>query len=348
MIVPKLYFIRNIVLENLLEIFLVSAVAAILAIRFYLHFTGYPQIGDAALHVAHTLVGGMIMLLSVMIFIHYMGKSAVILATILAGLGFGTFIDELGKFITRDNNYFFEPVIAFIYVIFMIIYLSFKILSTRRDISTTEYLANTVEIIKQAIISGLDKQQLELAQYYLKKVRGQSQIKQGLVTLLAEFEVAPEVQNQFLRFNHKIRSLYRQIIVTDLFKAGVVLFFILQTFFALSYSVITTQILPNYLLFHTLPQGSNQTLAQTGQLIFASTSTLFVIAGIFSLIKSRATAFNLFKVSVLVNIFFTQVFMFYEVRFEALLGLIFDLTLLYILNHLIYQETALQEESVLK
>jgi len=342
MTVPQLTFVRNIVLENLLEIFLVSAVAAILAIRFYLHFTGYPQIGDAQVHVAHTLVGGMMMVVSVMIFIHYMGKSTVILATILAGLGFGTFIDELGKFITRDNNYFFEPVIAYIYIILMVLYLSFKLLSTKKGISSKEYLANTVEIIKEAVISGLDKDQLELAQHYLQKITGQTETVTALHKLLAEFEVSPEAKNPVINLNHKVRNWYRKVTSTNLFKTGLIIFFIIQTFFALSYSVITTQILPNYLLFHQLPQQSNQTLAQTGQLIFASTSTLLVIAGIFSLVRSRATAFNLFKISVLVNIFFTQVFMFYEVRFEALLGLIFDLTLLYILNHLIYQETTLQ------
>jgi len=34
------------------------------------------------------------------------------------------FIDELGKFITSDNNYFFQPTISLIYIVFIIIFLN--------------------------------------------------------------------------------------------------------------------------------------------------------------------------------------------------------------------------------
>lgn len=58
----------------------------------------------------------------------YTNRTARHFAAATGGIGFGLFIDELGKFITKDNNYFFQPTIALIYVIFIILYLSIKII----------------------------------------------------------------------------------------------------------------------------------------------------------------------------------------------------------------------------
>jgi len=59
------YFIRNIEAGTYLEIFLVAAVASILAIRAYLAITGYPQLGNSDLHIAHMLWGGVFMLIGI-------------------------------------------------------------------------------------------------------------------------------------------------------------------------------------------------------------------------------------------------------------------------------------------
>ena len=99
---------RNAQARDQLDIFLISAVTSLLLIRFYLSLTGYPQIGSGGLHIAHVLFGGMFMLAGISVSLSFLGLHAQRLAAFLSGIGFGAFIDELGKFITRDNNYFFR------------------------------------------------------------------------------------------------------------------------------------------------------------------------------------------------------------------------------------------------
>jgi hypothetical protein len=59
-------------------------------------------------------------------------------AAIVGGVGFGFFIDELGKFITSDNNYFFEPAAALIYLIFIGLFLLVRALQRDRVLSPME------------------------------------------------------------------------------------------------------------------------------------------------------------------------------------------------------------------
>ena len=104
--------VRNLDAMFYLEIFLVCAVASILVIRLFLHMTGYPQLGNSTLHIAHMLWGGLLMLVTIIMLFAFIGKRVEMWAAVLGGVGFGMFIDEVGKFVTSDNNYFFEPSIS--------------------------------------------------------------------------------------------------------------------------------------------------------------------------------------------------------------------------------------------
>ncbi|MEX2028794.1 MAG: hypothetical protein WD988_04830, partial [Candidatus Curtissbacteria bacterium] len=101
------FFVHNIESGSYFETLFLSAVVSILLIRFYLHLTGYPEIAAGGVHVAHVVWGGFLMLISVIMLLAFFGNNVKKLSAILGGIGFGTFIDELGKFITQDSNYFF-------------------------------------------------------------------------------------------------------------------------------------------------------------------------------------------------------------------------------------------------
>jgi hypothetical protein len=105
--------------RNLL-ILLISFAASVTFTRLFLQLTGYPQIGAGNLHIAHVLWGGLLLFLASLFPLVLANRWAYSLGAALAGTGTGLFIDEVGKYITRADNYFYPPAAPIIYVFFLL------------------------------------------------------------------------------------------------------------------------------------------------------------------------------------------------------------------------------------
>jgi hypothetical protein len=62
-------------------------------------------------------------------------------ASVIGGVGFGLFIDEVGKFVSKDVNYFYRPAIAIIYVVLLLAYLGGRAVLTRRKLTDSRVRA---------------------------------------------------------------------------------------------------------------------------------------------------------------------------------------------------------------
>lgn len=133
--------VRDELASDLLEMMLVLSVATILCIRGFLALTGYPQIGGGNLHIAHMLWGGLGMFVAIALLLSFWNPAIRQLGAILGGIGFGFFIDELGKFITSDNDYFFQPTIALLYILFIMLFLAVRAMHSK-PLTTVEISAN--------------------------------------------------------------------------------------------------------------------------------------------------------------------------------------------------------------
>lgn len=136
-------------MRKYLEVLFLSSVMTILVTRFFLHLTGYPQVGGEGLHIAHMLWGGLLMLAAIILLLLFRLTVFLHLASLVGGIGFGLFIDELGKFITSDNNYFFEPTAAILYILFVLLFFVFRFLGKFSPQKADVLAARTEALVRQ-------------------------------------------------------------------------------------------------------------------------------------------------------------------------------------------------------
>jgi hypothetical protein len=107
---------------------LISFALSVSLTRFYLSATGYPQLGGGELHIAHALWGGLLLFGAALLPLILSNRMIYNTSAIIAGMGIGLFIDEVGKFITKANDYFFPaaaPIVYSFFLISIVIYLRY-------------------------------------------------------------------------------------------------------------------------------------------------------------------------------------------------------------------------------
>jgi hypothetical protein len=112
--------VRRLGASRYLLITLLSFAASVSLTRLFLNLTGYPQLGGGSLHIAHVLWGGLLLFLAALLPLVVANQWAFTAGSALAGIGAGLFIDEVGKFITAENNYFYPPAAPIIYMFFLL------------------------------------------------------------------------------------------------------------------------------------------------------------------------------------------------------------------------------------
>ncbi len=111
--------------------FMLAAVTSILTVRLFLHLTNNFQLSFGSMHIAHVLWGGLLMFLALILIFLFHPPLILKHCAVIGGLGWGIFIDEIGKYITRDNDYWYQPAIIYIYISFVLLYLLYRFLQTR-------------------------------------------------------------------------------------------------------------------------------------------------------------------------------------------------------------------------
>ncbi|HEY4190188.1 MAG TPA: hypothetical protein VGM28_07190 [Candidatus Limnocylindrales bacterium] len=317
-----------------LESFVVAAVISFLGIRAFLTVTGFPQVGGGELHIAHMLWGGAFMLVALVLLLAYLDRTVQHVAAVIAGLGFGTFVDEIGKFLTADNDYFFRPAVALIYVIIVIVFLVARAVAGRRALTRNEALANALDLLEGTLGERLEPQDRARIAVLLDASGPDSELAAAVRSYLATVPSRPDEEAWWERIPRWAAQRYAELATDPRFDRAVTVVVVLYTVAAVvgSFVVIATA------------RGADATqpltVAGLGQVVSTLVGALLIARGAIALPDSHIEAYRWFLRGVLVWILITQVFVFYDSQLAGLGGLAFDLAVYGMLRYAIRREAA--------
>jgi hypothetical protein len=304
----------------LFESFFVAAVVSFLGIRAFLVVTGFPRVGRGELHIAHMLWGGALMLIALLLLLAYLDRPIQHVAAVVAGLGFGTFVDEIGKFVTADNDYFYRPAIALIYVVFVAVFLAARALAGRQRLTEREALANAIDLIETTIDRDLEPEDRARIQALLSSVRHPHRsLVADMTRYLNSVPGRPDDVPWFEAIPRAFAAMYERIARDPAFVRGLTVAVIAYTASSIAGSAIVVASVAG-------PASSQPlTVSAVGQVASTLTGAGLVGLGVVALPTSRVTAYRWFLRGVLVWILVTQVFIFYDSQLAGLVGLAINL-----------------------
>lgn len=329
-----------------LDLFLVSAALTVLTLRVYLAAAHYPQLGGGGLHVAHVLWGGLGMVVAIGVLLVFLSRNARLVAALVGGIGFGAFVDELGKFLTSDNNYFFKPTAALIYTIFVVLFLVARRLGRTRKLSPEENLVNAIELAKEDAAGRMSRADRDRA---LMLLAGADQANPLVPVLRDHFlALSPVAESPGLavRGVSAAERGYAAIVGNSWFRRVIASVFILQAAGTVFLVFGATLVAGAALFGNAAARSSLGATSATGltRWIVTGASLLagvLTVAGVVALRRSRLRAYRAFELSVLVDLLLAQPFTLLDAGFPGLADVFVDLVLLAVLGYMQTQERRL-------
>jgi hypothetical protein len=153
--------VRRVKSENYFLILLISFAASVSLTRLFLYLTRYPKIGGGELHIAHVLWGGIILFIASLLPIILANRWVYPITACLSGIGVGLFIDEVGKFITQTNDYFYPPAAPIIYAFFLLTVLIYLQIKRPREKDERVILYHTFDLMEEVLDSDLEQDELD-------------------------------------------------------------------------------------------------------------------------------------------------------------------------------------------
>jgi len=310
---------------------LLSFVATVSVVRSFLALTGYPQIGSGTLHIAHVLWGGLILYIAAILPLIYLNPRLHIVGAILSGVGIGLFIDEVGKFITSQYDYFFPAAAPIMYVFFLLVVILVIIIQRPTVVDGRAELVQALEIVREQLYRPLEPVEREHIERDLSKVMEgdpdtlhQDMAKHLLELVRSDPRAAPETRPAWwLRLTKRLEQWLSERRLSWLLGVGMLMLSLVTL--KNPVQVWLEQIMPNSALVAFLHSHAGRQIAPAdAPVLFNTRLVLEIFAGLLLLISvgllaagKKRLACNLGYFSLLVSLVVLDMLLFYFEQFST-------------------------------
>jgi len=237
--------IRRLYAEKYLVWMLLSFAASISLTRLFLELTGYPQIGSKELHIAHVLWGGLFLFVAALLPVILANRWVYMANSILAGVGIGLFIDEVGKFITQTNDYFYPAAAPIIYVFFLLTFLVYIFVRRPRPTDTRTELYYILEELEEVLDHDLSDEERDRILNRLETVsqNNTDPVFASLASNLGDFfrsrrlHLKPVIPDALTRFLQRLEAFEKHVLTQNRFRGALVGGLLAFGLWAISYPV---------------------------------------------------------------------------------------------------------------
>jgi hypothetical protein len=200
--------------ERYLLVMLVSFAGTVIVTRWFLELTGFPQIGGGDLHIAHALWGGAVLFAAALLPIVLAGRFVYLASAFLAGLGMGLFIDEVGKFITAENDYFYPAAAPIIYATFLLAVLVWLNVRRPHDPDPRGQLLTALQLLEESVEGDLQRDERDALRARLAAAAArapqadQRRLAEDLLAFVEaeELRVAPDRVDRLAALGARLRA----------------------------------------------------------------------------------------------------------------------------------------------
>ncbi len=332
-----------------LIITLLSFAASISGTRLFLEVTGYPRLGSGEIHIAHVLWGGLFLFIAALLPLILANEWGLRLSALLAGLGIGLFIDEVGKFVTQTNDYFHPAAAPIVYVFFLLTVLLFAYIRTHRRTSARSEMYSVLEQFNEVLDHDLSTEEFKDLNDRLDRVIANKQSK-PLVELAVNLKhylednrsrVVPEnpifidrIRIALQRFEKKYlhSKRFKQVVIVGLIAWGAwalvsPIGYLLISRSAPQLNAFIDQLINNRLVRNA--SGLNWFEARV--LIEGSVGVLSLVAVLFMLFKAEKQGVMLAIITLLVTLTVVNPLVFYFEQFSTFIVAILQFILMILL-----------------